>query len=209
MKSILCFGDSNTWGYNACHDERFAWNVRWTGTLQKLLGANYHIIEHGVCGRTTRWNTKEEPWVNGLKEVPRVVREHAPIDLCIVMLGTNDIKEEYQATISDIVGGLEEVACSFQKEYMWNVALNQKPQILIVAPPRICNLRNSPFLKEFGIAAEAKSSQLAPGYKELARKHNWMFLDADLVTKVGIYDGIHLDEKGHSLLAKAMYEHIK
>ena len=51
--NILCFGDSNTWGYKPDKSGRYDENIRWTGLLQKKLGSGYHIIEEGLCGRTT------------------------------------------------------------------------------------------------------------------------------------------------------------
>ena len=51
MKQILCFGDSNTWGYDGESRERLPWGVRWTSLLQeKLNKEEYRVIEEGLCG---------------------------------------------------------------------------------------------------------------------------------------------------------------
>ena len=55
MKSILCYGDSNTYGLMPDSPDRYPRDVRWTGILQKKLGEDYYVIEEGLSGRTTLW----------------------------------------------------------------------------------------------------------------------------------------------------------
>ena len=91
--NILCFGDSNTWGYRPDRKGRFDENTRWTGLLQQKLGPEYHIIEEGLCGRTTIFQDELRENRRGLDMVGATVEIHNPIDLMIIMLGTNDCKK--------------------------------------------------------------------------------------------------------------------
>ena len=87
--NILCFGDSNTWGYKPDKTGRFDENTRWTALLQKKLGPAYHIIEEGLCGRTTIFHDELREGRRGLDMIGVTVEMHDPLDLVIIMLGTN------------------------------------------------------------------------------------------------------------------------
>ena len=93
MKTILCYGDSNTWGYDPERDGRLAWDQRWPGILQDKLGPGYRVIENGLCGRTTCHESKREPFVNGYPEARVCAEVNAPLSIAVVMLGTNDCKD--------------------------------------------------------------------------------------------------------------------
>ena len=103
MKQILCFGDSNTWGYNGENGERFPWGVRWTGLLQEKFAENrteVRIIEEGLVGRTTVF---EDPLRDGRKGTalfPTILETHAPVDAIVLMLGTNDCKTIFKASLA-------------------------------------------------------------------------------------------------------------
>lgn len=93
MTTILCYGDSNTYGYNPVNGLRYPKDVRWTGVLQKLLGEQYAVIEEGCNGRTTVFEDIAEPWKAGLGYLKPCLNTHKPIDFVIMMLGSNDLKE--------------------------------------------------------------------------------------------------------------------
>ena len=102
MKHILCYGDSNTFGTDPIHGGRHPDDVRWTGVLQKLLGSDYRVIEEGCGGRTTVFEDEISYGRNGLKMLIPIIASHNPLDLIVVMLGTNDLKKrcfrpEYEA----------------------------------------------------------------------------------------------------------------
>ena len=98
MKNILCFGDSNTWGCVPGVFSRFPLDKRWTGLLAKALGEEYHVIEDGVKGRTVAVDDPHVPFRNGLSSLGYSLLRASPIDLMIVMLGTNDIKSFFPFT---------------------------------------------------------------------------------------------------------------
>ena len=95
MKTVLCYGDSNTWGYIGGTGERFAPEVRWPGVLQAALGGAYRVIEEGLNGRTTVFDDSIEEGRNGETYLRPCLQTHAPIDLVILMLGTNDLKRRF------------------------------------------------------------------------------------------------------------------
>ena len=101
----MCFGDSNTWGYSPTTGQRYPANVRWTGVLQAELGSDYHVIEEGLNGRTTVWEDPIEGDKVGKRHLPVLLQSHAPLDLVVVMLGTNDLKMRFSAHASDIAAG--------------------------------------------------------------------------------------------------------
>ena len=109
LMNILCFGDSNTWGYKPDKTGRFDENTRWTALLQKKLGPEYHIIEEGLCGRTTVFHDELREGRRGLDMIGVTVEMHDPLDLVIIMLGTNDCKTRYGASASVIAKGLDQV----------------------------------------------------------------------------------------------------
>ena len=91
MKTILCFGDSNTWGYNPENGQRFGPEERWTGILRNSLGEDYRVIEEGLNGRTTLWDDPIAGFKNGLDYLMPCLESHMPFDLITIMLGTNDL----------------------------------------------------------------------------------------------------------------------
>ena len=113
MKTVLCYGDSNTWGYDPWTRLRYPPSVRWTGVLAERLGPVYRVVEEGLNGRTTRWDDPMEPGRNGQMYLGPCIESHAPLDLIVVMLGTNDLKRRFNLTSSDIAesaAGLAEEA---------------------------------------------------------------------------------------------------
>ena len=102
MKTILCFGDSNTWGYNPENRQRFGPEERWTGILRNSLGEDYRVIEEGLNGRTTLWDDPIEGFKNGLDYLMPCLESHRPFDLITIMLGTNDLKCRFSVSAFDI-----------------------------------------------------------------------------------------------------------
>ena len=105
MRTILCFGDSNTWGDPPGGNGRFAWHERWTGILQDSLGNGFRVIEEGLCGRTTCFDDPFSPNRNGLAYLTVALETHCPLDLLIIMLGTNDLKANFNLSAFDISRG--------------------------------------------------------------------------------------------------------
>ena len=107
-KRILCYGDSNTYGYlPAGNGRRYSEGVRWPSLLQKLLGDEYTVIEEGLCGRTTDAEPAGVPWKNGESYLCAALSTHRPIDMVIFMLGTNDLKRKFSYSSMDVAGEMQ------------------------------------------------------------------------------------------------------
>ncbi|HVY55766.1 MAG TPA: GDSL-type esterase/lipase family protein, partial [Thermodesulfobacteriota bacterium] len=115
MKSVLCYGDSITWGFNPADGSRFPFEYRWPGILQKELGDGYRIIEESVPGRTTNWDSPYLPDRNGRKSLPLVLESHMPIDLFILFLGTNDLWKALNLSAADIAASAMSLVWTVQK----------------------------------------------------------------------------------------------
>ena len=134
-KRIICFGDSNTWGYNPATDSRYDEDSRWTMILQEKLGSKYLVLEEGQNGRTIacpdpwEWGTK-----SGLDYILPMVESHNPFDLLIIMLGTNDLKIKFGLPAGDIAGSLQNMLIR-TISYLQYLCKMPEPKILIVSPP--------------------------------------------------------------------------
>jgi len=195
MKTILCFGDSNTWGYSPSLERRYNESERWTMLLQSQLPNEYRIIEEGLNSRTTVFEDPLEAGKNGLDYLLPCLGSHHP-DLVIIMLGTNDLKSRYHVTASDISKGaarLVEVAKNFNPGFMKNA-----PQVLLISPAQVLELDNG---KEGWDGAQAKSEQLAYYYELRAKELSCYFLDATKIVKPCPKEGIHWQQEEHVKLA--------
>ena len=197
--AILCFGDSNTWGYTPITGERLQRAERWPGILQQALGTNCNVIEEGLNGRTTAFDEPFREGRNARKTLLAVLESHAPLDLLIIMLGTNDLKHHLNVSAHESARGL---SCLLQ------IAINSgsnlykdSPKILVIAPPRFGNLSELMALHFEG--SVARSAELPMVYKNACAPWGCSFVDGNTVASVG-EDGIHLNQQGHRQLALAL-----
>jgi lysophospholipase L1-like esterase len=203
-RTILCYGDSNTWGFNPETKTRYAPVVRWTGILAGCLGPGFRIIEEGLNGRTTRWDDPIEPDRNGLTYLRPCIESHDPIDVIIVMLGTNDLKRRFDLTASDIAqsaGDLAETAHRFARR-----ADGSHAAVLLVAPPAVTTLTE---YDQMFAGAHEKSRQFSHYYRLAAQWHHLSFFDAGSVIVSSEKDGIHLDPDEHRKLGEALAAEVR
>lgn len=207
-KTIVCFGDSNTHGYNSSNMGRFTEKERWTCLLSDLLGSDYLICEEGLSGRTTSFDDPLFEGLNGFSYIHTCLLTHEPVDLLIIMLGTNDVKERFSATPQNIAKGLERlVTKAIHTPEAWRDTAN----ILIIAPPPIEDgYYETDIGGEMGKGCIEKSKALAPLYCETARQLNCHFLDAGSIPGIGMYpyDHMHLSLEAHKVLAAKLAELI-
>ena len=215
MKTIMCYGDSNTWGFipklNMPEFEaanRYPWDVRWTGRLQKLLGENYHIAEEGLNGRTTMFDCPLEDHRNGLKDIERCLLTHAPIDLVVIMLGTNDTKLTLRATDYVIAHGIERLIGRVRAgNYGPGGGM---PEILVVSPIRMGDEVEHRWLRgEFDADSLALDRKLAPAFRRAAEGAGVHFVDAGASVSAAPEDCIHMNAEGHAALAELLCGEIK
>lgn len=207
-QTILCFGDSNTWGYIPGEDcERYAPDIRWPGVLQAGLGDDYRVIEEGQNGRMTVWDDPLALDVskNGVKQLPAILESHMPIDLVIVMLGTNDLKSYMNHSANDIALGAITVVDSILASSAGPG--KQPPAVLLVCPAAVAE-GDCPFGPIFEGAPE-KSQEMPVAYAEMAEDRGIPFLDAGLYAACPETDCIHLDDGGHAALGMAVTVKVK
>ncbi|MBQ6362356.1 MAG: SGNH/GDSL hydrolase family protein [Lachnospiraceae bacterium] len=206
---ILCFGDSLTWGYHPVRQDRMGEDERWTGVLQSLLGERYRIIEEGQNSRTIATDDPTEGEKNGLKYIIPCLESQRPLDLMILMLGTNDTKKRYCYSACDIAGEMEQF---LEKVQAYNhFHLEGKLKILLVAPPAISSeAAGNTMTDSFDLARSEKiMKELRELYQQLAETYGCDFFDASKVVHVSPVDGVHLDPEEGKKLAEALAERIQ
>lgn len=204
MKSVLCYGDSNTWGYDAATRDRFAPHVRWTGVLQARLGLDYRVIEEGLNGRTTRWEDPIDPGRNGATYLIPCLLTHRPLDLVIIMLGTNDLKARFNLSASDIAESAASLGAEARRQA--SNAAGEPAPVLLVAPPATVELGE---FDQLFAGAREKSRQFSHYYRLAARWYGLPFFDAGEVIVSSDLDGIHLDAPEHAKLGESLATVVK
>ena len=207
-KHIVCLGDSNTHGYCAdpsdCadHGSRFNENERWTCLLQKALGDDYLVLEEGLSGRTTVFPDPLHESMPALDVAYPILMSHEPVDLLVIMLGTNDTKDRLGMNAPCIALGMNRLIEKCKTVPCWG---DHKPNILVVAPPHIGRELKDPCMGE---SCAEKSEQLAEYYAPVAKNQGCAFLDAQGVAEFNRVDYMHLSRKGHEQLAEKLAELI-
>jgi lysophospholipase L1-like esterase len=205
IKTVLCYGDSNTWGSDPETGERFAPGVRWPGVLRGALGEGYWVIEEGLGGRTTvRDDPIEGAHKNGRAYLRACLESHKPIDLVTIMLGTNDLKARFAASASDIAQGAASLA---------EMALRSgcgpeggAPMVVLISPPALGRLTDMAEMFE----GAGEKARLFPGhYRRFAEQYGYGFLDASGVIVSSDLDGIHLEAEEHRKLGEAVAERVR
>jgi len=203
-RTILCYGDSNTWGYDPASGRRFPPEVRWTGVMARELGGQYRVVEEGLNGRTTRWEDPIEPGRNGLTYLTPCLESHYPLDMVLIMLGTNDLKQRFNISASDIAesaGGLAGIARHVAKN-----AAGQPPHVMLIAPTAVTSLTD--FDSMFA-GAEAKSRLFSRYFRMAAGWHEVSFLDAGALIECSPLDGIHFEPDAHKILGLALANEVR
>lgn len=200
---ILCYGDSNTWGLIPGTDhQRFSKEERWPGVLQRMLGEKFEIIEEGLNSRTlvSVDKRKDREGRSGAEYLLPCLDTHDPIDLVVIMLGTNELKTEFYRNPKEVGEIFEEL---FVKKIISrkSVCRHTTPRLLIIAPPLITK-ENPTF-----IGGKEKSEKLNDIYEDIAIRNECEFMGNE-DWEVG-EDGIHLSRDGHRILASKLSMKIK
>lgn len=206
-KHIVCFGDSNTHGYCAdptdCADggSRFNESERWTCLLQQKLGGDYLVLEEGLGGRTTVFTDPLHESMDAVGVAYPILMSHEPVDLLIIMLGTNDTKERFCANAAAIAVGMERLIQKCQCTPCWGV---KGPNILVVCPPPL----GAGFHDEvMGQGCVEKSLALPPYLKAVAERNGCAYLDAK-DCEMNPVDFTHLTKQGHAKLAELLAQRV-
>lgn len=206
-KHIVCFGDSNTHGYCAETSGRFSEKERWTCLLQELLGTEYLVLEEGLSGRTCCFPDPLYEGLNGLDSIYPCLMSHEPVDLLVIMLGTNDTKERFGASSACIALGLKRL---IEKARSISDCWRNGPNILIVTPKNIDpEYAGSSVGNTMGRGCAEKSAGLGSEYEKIALLTGCRYFDANtVVTENNHIDFMHLTAQGHRELAEALAKQI-
>lgn len=206
MKKILCYGDSNTYGHNPADCSRL--DGRWTRFLAQTLGDGYEIIEEGLCGRTTVFDDSYDSGLNGRDLLEPIIKTHKPLDLIIIMLGTNDLQLQFSQNAFGVARGVETLVKIAKNPLIYGEKI---PEILVVSPILIDEaIGNSFFADIYGVQRAVDiSKQLAPRIETIAKQYGAHFMDAAKYANASALDGVHMDSENHQKLARAFADKIK
>lgn len=206
MIKILCYGDSNTYGYDPVSG-RYPIEKRWTTILGDILGNTYQVLNEGQNGRTTAFDSYGGHADNGLANLGTCLERNAPVDFIVFMLGTNDCATLLNLSPENIAGGMEQLLLKILQYRDNGETGNLK--IVLIAPPAIRNgFEQSPFAFQLDASSVMKSEAIVPLYRRLAEKYACLFLDASDLD-VSTNDCEHLTIKGHKVLATRLAPLIK
>lgn len=211
MPRILCFGDSNTWGYHPSNGQRWPEGVRWTSRLAVSMNkpahadtdGHWYLIEEGLNGRTSVWNDPMKPDRDGSAALPMLLLSHRPLDWVVIMLGTNDLKSQFPSEPAWIAEGIRKLVTQVRET---DNAGQASPNILVVSPPPIHDKNN--WATGFHDGRE-KSLQLTEFYRAIAKEESCAFFDSASVCEASPIDGLHLDAQGHKALADGLTKALK
>lgn len=218
MRTVLCFGDSNTWGFDieawlkagSAFPTRYALEVRWPGVLAAALGDGFRVVEEGLNGRTTVFDDPVEGrHKNGSRYLCACLESHAPLDSVVIMLGTNDLKARFSAPAADIAAG----AVSLARMALASGAgpEGRAPAVLLVAPfPLGEGMGTSPFGEMFGYESGVeKSRHLGERFAEAAASLGLPLLDSGSLVTAHPLDSLHLSAPAHRDLGLAVARALK
>lgn len=204
MKQILCYGDSNTHGYDAFTGGRLDYTRRWTGRVQKALGEQALLCEAGLNGRTCGFEDPEVPGRNGRAMLNCALQTHKPLGAVVLMLGTNDCKTCYRADGPAIAGEMEKLV---EQVAQFARLTGCAARTLVVAPPPLG--AESTAFRDFNAQSLAVSRSLAALYRDLAARHGAAFADAGTWDIPLDFDGTHFTPEGHRRFALRMEQELR
>ena len=194
MKKIICYGDSNTFGYNPKDGSRYGENVRWTSVLQNKLGTEYEVINEGMCDRTGFVNNPKGVLFSAPKHFPKFISKSENPYTLILWIGTNDLQFLYNISLSAIEKGLE---------HLIKLAKTKAERIIII-PPVVLDekILDGYFRCQFDETSIAKSKDVGSIYETLADTYHCEFFDVNKIAKPSDIDGLHYDENSHKIIAE-------
>lgn len=193
MKKILCYGDSNTFGFNPKEGSRFDENTRWVSVLQNNLGAEYEVVDEGMCNRTGFVENPDGFIFSGSKHFQQLMGNLENIDILILWIGTNDLMFQYNIDFETIENGLKNLI----------ELAKTKAEKIVIIPPVILreNILGSYFGNMFDETSIAKSKEVGKIYKKLAKTYSCEYFDVNEFVKPSDFDGLHFDKASHKIIA--------
>lgn len=207
MKTVVCYGDTNTWGYDEETGGRLDYDSRWTGILDKELGDGWRVVEEGLPGRTTVNEDPVEQHKNGREQLYPCLESHGPIDVMVLMLGQVELKSRFSLTAWDIAMGMEELVRIVKESGAGPDG--GAPAILLISPVLVGTVKGTPMEKWFPAEGTAERSALFPSlYREIAARHGAVFLEASSVAETAA-DAIHIANGSQRAFALAVAKRVR
>lgn len=200
MKKVLCFGDSNTFGFIPESGKRYDKNTRWSGILTQLAAEKVEIIEAGCNNRTAFSDNPAGFEQTGYKVLPTLLKKD--LDCVILAIGVNDLQFFYNPSLEEIKNGMRRLVDIVREQC-------PKAEIILVSPARLTdNIFNGYFRAMFDKMSIEKSLYLSEIYESIAKEKNCRFADWDKIVTVSPKDGLHLEPDAHKKIAEAMFESL-
>ena len=215
MKNILCFGDSNTWGFvpgafdpKTLYMKRYSIGERWPGLLRDILGEDFHIIEEGLNGRTTNVEYPDLSGRSGTSYILPCLYSHSPLDLVILNIGINDIKVIFDRSMMEISKGMAEII-DLIRSTSYGPDMQGQPQILLLSPSALIHEGYVDQNNESAFKGGMEKSLLFNDYyKKLALERDCHYVDLQSVVSYSKIDGLHYDKRGHAVVASIVASKI-
>lgn len=199
MKKVLCFGDSNTYGFIPENGNRYSKDFRWTGILQKFLGKDFMITEAGCNNRTAFQNNPSGKEFTGYKILPKYLND--TYDIVILFIGINDVQKIYNTNYDNFKTGISNL---IEQTY----TLCPKCKIILLSPLKLTNkiLSHSFFSKLFDDKSIEKSQYLPEIYKQISEEYSCELIDLNNIVETSSVDGLHLSQEAHYIIAEQIYK---
>jgi len=204
LVTLLCFGDSNTWGYNPATWERYPQDIRWPGVLQNELGESYRVIEDGQNGRTAIEGKAFAGFNTSKADLVSTLANHSPLNLVILMLGTNDLLMRSSVSPDDVGKGIDVLLDIIRHSGAGPVS--SAPAVLLLAPPPIGSLASETDALK---SVVTQSHLFAERYASIAADFDCAFLDTSEIVRSSEIDGSHLDASEHTKLGLAVAKKVR
>ncbi|HOY70051.1 MAG TPA: SGNH/GDSL hydrolase family protein [Methylotenera sp.] len=207
MKQLLVYADSLSWGIIPLTRNRLRFEQRWPGVLEiglRAHGKNLRVIEDCLNGRRTMYEDSIKEGRNGLIGLQQRIEINSPLEIVLLMLGTNDFQANHHHNASHAALGLKALIHSIRTAPIEPGM--PIPKILVIAPPPIQTPKGE--ISQKFKDADKKSIGLAKLYEELSSQEGCYFFDAGTVTQSSKIDGVHLDEEQHKALGLALVNYL-
>ena len=205
MKDVLCFGDSNTWGFVPGRGVRYDEHTRWTGVLQDALGASWRVHEDGVNGRTSCFDDAVKPFLNGRRALPAALVGQKPIDVLVLSLGTNDLKGHTARQAAMGVAQLVRDALAFDVLYpSKQPVFKGEKHMIVLSPIQVWQGLEELNPSDQLAAAHAESCRFPEVFHEVMAGFPVTLLDAQQLAAPSHVDGVHMEAEGHRAIGLKM-----
>ncbi len=206
--TVVCFGDSLTWGFNPVDKSRYGHDIRWTRLLQRELGERFYVVEEGINGRTTVFEDPVRGDKNGLAHLASVRKTHMPIDILVIMLGTNDLQDRFSLSADAV--GLAMSRILFAATQKTDDVEGRAPKVLLMAAPPLGDFTGKEYANIYSNAHGGVQSRLLSGvYQRIAADYGVAFFDTGTVISASETDAIHFEAAPQADLARAIAVEVR